>query len=117
MLFAFLALFGTASFAKTTVVERAVISENSFRTVYQKNVLPLNSTVLIKRNLTKITKANKTVDEIIGYYWILFNDGCWRLGRVTRDENGDYWWESLGYWNYIGTTVKCMSDEEFDALC
>ena len=68
-------------------------------------------------NLDNNTKSKTLINEVIGYYWALYSDGCYHLGVVTLNSNGEYWWFPLGYWNYIGQTVRCMNTSEYEVLC
>lgn len=70
-------------------------------------------------NITSRVKLNqaKQEDPIVGYWWLLFNDGCYHLGRVTEMPDGQYWWEPLTIYNYIGKTVDCSLQQNFENFC
>lgn len=70
-------------------------------------------------NITSRVKLSlaKQEDPVIGYWWLLFNDGCYHLGRVTEMPDGQYWWEPLTIFNYIGKTVDCSLQQNFENFC
>ena len=59
----------------------------------------------------------KTVNEI-EYWWILGNDGCFRLYRLEILGGILEFWTYLGYSNYIGNTTNCAySQEQMETMC
>lgn len=50
--------------------------------------------------------------------YLLHNDGCYYLGKVYLMDDGSLAWYNLyGDTSYTGTTVFCMSQEEFSNFC
>jgi hypothetical protein len=59
----------------------------------------------------------KTVNEI-EYWWVLHNDGCYRLYRVEIVGGILEFWTAMNYTNYIGTTTNCAySQEQMEVMC
>jgi hypothetical protein len=85
---------------------------------WHKTVSATHTSTITKLNLET---TQKTKLPLI-YLWVLHNDGCYYLGVVVEDLNPitgvpGLFWVPLTGTNYIGKTVECMSDEEFDNFC
>lgn len=70
------------------------------------------------QSLEKLHKFKaKTVNEI-EYWWVLHNDGCYRLYRVEIVGGILEFWTALNYTNYIGNTTNCVySQEQMEVMC
>jgi hypothetical protein len=109
----FLSSVGPSKSSKTEAnkIEKNVSFSNSVSAKTNFNPFFVNITSKVK--LSKV----KQEDPIIGYWWILFNDGCYYLGRVTETPDGEYWWEPLTIFDYIGKTVDCSLQQNFENFC
>ncbi|TAJ54183.1 MAG: hypothetical protein EPO58_09300 [Chitinophagaceae bacterium] len=73
-----------------------------------------SSKLLFKKNI----KSVEFTRDLIGYIFLLHNDGCYYLGRLFLADNGTLEWYNLnGDPTYVGTTVFCMSAETFSNFC
>ena len=107
-------LIGAYTFANASKF-RSFVDNSSF-----KNRTGVLHRVVDNRNATNILRnfgLLKSLNEIIGYWWMLGSDGCWYLGRVTINERGELWFEQLDALSWAGRTVRCMTNEEFEVLC
>lgn len=70
------------------------------------------------QSLAKLYKFKVNAANEIEYWWVLHNDGCFRLYRVEIVGGILEFWTPLGWWNYIGTTTNCVySLEQMDTMC
>jgi hypothetical protein len=70
------------------------------------------------QSLAKLHKFKvKTVNEL-EYWWVLHNDGCYRLYRVEVIGGIFEIWTPLNHTNYIGSTINCVyTQEQMDVMC
>lgn len=58
-----------------------------------------------------------TINEI-EYWWILHNDGCFRLYKVVIVDGILEFWTALGWSNYIGPTTNCIyTKDQMETMC
>jgi hypothetical protein len=78
--------------------------------------LPNESSAI--QSLAKLHKFKVKLDNELEYWWVLHNDGCYRLYRVEIIGGILEIWTALNYTNYIGTTINCVyTQEQMDVMC
>jgi hypothetical protein len=70
------------------------------------------------QSLAKLHKFKVKIVYELEYWWVLHNDGCYRLYRVEIIGGILEIWTALNYTNYIGSTINCVyTQEQMDFMC
>jgi hypothetical protein len=69
---------------------------------------------------TQASVFERQADEIRGYWWILYDDGCYYLYRIevgVEEGRGVAYFYPMNHLNYHGTYVRCTYEETIESMC